>query len=401
MPQLLDEIVRQIEQNYIQEVDRGELMETAVRAILGKLDARHGYLRTNDMEFLGADDLKQFNINLEQKIAGIGAVLNMNTNEGAVVVQMPMAGSPALEAGLRAGDRIVTIDGTAVNQLKTAVDRLRGPIGTPVTLGIKRAGSEDLQEINLVRNTIRLPSISGDHRKPDNTWDFMLDEAKGIGYVRLSGIGQQSAGEMRAALEELQARGMKGLIFDLRNAPGGLLDGAVAISDLFVESGRIVTVKGRSGETKYDAKPEDTFTGFPIALLVNRNTASAAEIVAACLQDHQRAVLIGERTFGQGIVRRIFQLKDGVGAMKLPVAAYFRPNGKSMNRFPDSQDSDDWGVTPDAGYEITLTDEELKQYEKERAARDALSGDATSKAGLQDRPLQKALEFIRAQLENK
>src|SRR5262245_61845198 len=120
MPELLGEIVRQIEQNYIQEVDRNELMETAVRAILGKLDARHGYLRTNDMEFLGADDLKQFNIDLEQKVAGIGAVLQ--TNDGAVVVQMPMPGSPALEAGLRAGDRIVTVDGTAANQLKTAVD---------------------------------------------------------------------------------------------------------------------------------------------------------------------------------------------------------------------------------------------------------------------------------------
>jgi carboxyl-terminal processing protease len=399
MPQLLDEIVRQIEQNYIQEVDRGELMETAIRAILGKLDARHGYLRTNDLEFLGADELKQFNIHLEQKVAGIGAVLN--TNDGAVVVQMPMAGSPALDAGLRAGDRIVTIDGTALppNQLKTAVDRLRGPVGTPVTLGIKRSGAEAVQEIRLVRNTIRLPSISGDHRQPDSSWDFMLDEPRGIAYIRLGGIGQQSAAEMRTALDGLQARGMKGVIFDLRNAPGGLLDGAVAISDLFVENGRIVTVKGRSSEKVYDAKPEETFTGFPIALLVNRNTASAAEIIAACLQDHHRAVVIGERTFGQGIVRSIFQLKDGVGAMKLPVAAYFRPSGKAMNRFPDSEDSDDWGVSPDAGYEVTLTDDELKQYEKDRASRDALSGEATSKAGLQDRQLQKALEFIRGQLK--
>jgi len=325
----------------------------------------------------------------------------MNTNDGAVVVQMPMAGSPAFDAGLRAGDRIVAIDGTAVppHQLKTAVDRLRGVVGTPVTLGIKRADSETVEEIKLVRNTIRLPSISGDHRKPDHTWDFMLDEAKGIAYIRLSGIGQQSAAEMRTALDGLQARGMKALIFDLRNAPGGLLDGAVAIANLFVESGRIVTVKGRRGETKYDAKPGGTFAGFPIALLVNRNTASAAEIVAACLQDHQRAVVIGERTFGQGIVRRIFQLKDGVGAMKLPVATYFRPNGKPMNRFPDSQDSDDWGVSPDAGFEVALTDDELKDYEKDRASRDALTGEATPKTGLQDSQLEKALEFLRERLK--
>jgi carboxyl-terminal processing protease len=135
-------------------------------------------------------------------------------------------------------------------------------------------------------------------------------------------------------------------------------------------------------------------------LLVNRNTASAAEIVAACLQDHQRAVVIGERTFGQGIVRRMFQLKNGVGAMKLPVAAYFRPNGKSMNRFPDSQDSDDWGVSPDAGYEVMLTDDEFKRYEKD-PVRDALNAEATAKAEFQDRQLQKALEWIQEQLSKK
>src|SRR6185295_10724145 len=156
-------------------------------------------------------------------------------------------------------------------------------------------------------------------------------------------------------------------------------------SDLFVESGRILTVKGRNGETVYDAKAEGTFTNFPIAVLVNRNTASAAEIVAACLQDHQRAVVIGERTYGEGIVRSLFQLKSGVGAVKLPVAAYYRPSGKSVNRYPDSKDSDDWGVRPDEGYEVVLTDNELKQYEKDRGARDALSDDAAPQVKFQDR----------------
>src|SRR5262249_40844318 len=152
------------------------------------------------------------------------------------------------------------------------------------------------------------------------------------GYIRLSSFGRQSTAEMQAALEDLTARGMKALVLDLRNNPGGLLDGAVAIADLFVESGRILTVKGRKGETVYDAKPKGTFSGFPMALLVNHNTASAGEIVAACLQDHQRAIVVGERTYGQGIVRSLFQLKSGVGAVKLPVAAYYRPNGKAMNR---------------------------------------------------------------------
>src|SRR5262249_20140896 len=178
----------------------------------------------------------------------------------------------------------------------------------------------DLLQLKLVRNTIRLSSVLGDRRKADNSWDFMWDEQKEIGYIRLTSIGKQSAEEMRAALDDLQARGLKALILDLRNNPGGLFDGAVAISDFFVESGRIVTVKSRKEETSYDAKPEGTFIGFPMALLVNAKTASAAEIIAACLQDHQRAVVIGERTVGQGIVKGFFPLKSGVGAVKLPVA---------------------------------------------------------------------------------
>src|SRR5437867_3619192 len=267
MPQVLDEIVQQIERNYIQEVDRGELIETAIRAIVGKLDSRGGFLRTHDMEFLGANELNDLNIDIEQKLAGVGTVLKADAGE--VVVQKPLPGSPAFDGGLRAGDRIVRIDGTALppNQLATAVQLLRGPVGTAVTLGVKRAGSEDVQEINLVRNTIRLPSVLGERLKPDNTWDFMLDDQKKIGYLRLSYIGKQSAEEMRSALEDLRARGMKALILDLRNAPGGILDGAVAISDLFVESGRIVTVKSRKEETVYEARPEGTFSGFPLTLL--------------------------------------------------------------------------------------------------------------------------------------
>lgn len=359
MPQLLDEMLRQIEQNYIQEVDRSELMETALRAIVGKLDAQ-GLLRPNDMEFLNTNDLAEMNVQVEQKLAGIGVVLK--AVEGKMVVaQMPLPNSPALKGGVLAGDRIVTIDGNELppNQLANAVKLLRGPVGAPITLGVKRVGSDELLEIKLVRDTIRLETLQGDRRKTDNTWEFMLDDERKIGYFRLSYVGKQSPEEMHEALDSLKTRGLKGLVLDLRNNPGGVLDGAVAISDLFVESGRIVTVKGRARETVYDAKLDGTFSGFPMAVLVNSNTASAAEIVAGCLQDHQRAIVIGERTFGQGIVRTIVQLKSGMGALKLPVAAYYRPNGKNVNRYPASKDADDWGVTPDDGYAITDRDDGL------------------------------------------
>jgi carboxyl-terminal processing protease len=183
------------------------------------------------------------------------------------------------------------------------------------------------------------------------------------------------------------------LILDLRSNPGGLLDGAVAVSDLFVETGRILTVKGRTGETVYDATPKGTFSGFPIAVLVNRKTTSAAEIIAACLQDHHRGIVIGERTYGQGIVRSIFQLKSGAGAMKLPIAAYYRPSGKSMNRYPDAKETDDWGVSPDPGFEIVLTEEELKQQESEASTRN-LSMETAPVTAFQDRQLLKALDWL-------
>jgi carboxyl-terminal processing protease len=402
MPQVLDEIVQQIERNYFQEVDRSELIETAIRAIVGKLAPRGGLLRTNDMEFLGAFELKQMNVQLDQKLGGIGIAIE--SNAGEVVVKSLVPGSPALKAGIRAGDRIVGINGIELheaNPLETALKLLRGPVGTPVVVRVKHAGSEEAREIELVRDTIRLLSVLGDRHKPDNSWDFMLDEPRKIGYLRITQVGKQSTEEMRAALDELQARGMKALVLDLRNNPGGLLDGAVAISDFFVDTGRILTVKGRDGETAYDASPQESFTNFPIAILVNRKTASAAEIIAACLQDHQRAVVVGERTFGQAIVRTILHLKSGVGAVKLPIAEYFRPSGKSVNRFPNSKDSDDWGVSPNPGYEIALSDEELKQYEKDRAARDTLTHDAALEARFNDRQLQKALEWVQAQLGTK
>ena len=136
-------------------------------------------------------------------------------------------------------------------------------------------------------------------------------------------------------------------------------------------------------------------------VLVNRNTASAAEIVAACLQDHQRAVVVGERTFGQGVVRSLIPLPEGVGTLKLPVATYYRPNGKNMNRFPGAKDSDEWGVSPDPGYEIALTDEESRQYQKARAAREVLNGYPREEVGFQDRQLQKALDCVQAQLKHR
>ncbi len=400
MPQLLDEIVRQIQQNYIIEMDQSDLMETALRAIVGKLDSGAGFLRTNDVAFLSTNEVSQLNEGLGQKFAGIGAVLDLDKVANEVVVSTPLPDSPALRGGILAGDRIIKVNGSELpveKTLEAAVKLLRGEPGSAVTVGVKRSGTSELLELQLIRDTVRLRSVLGDTYKADLAWDFMLDDQKKIGYIRLTQVGKESPKEMTAALSDLESRGVKALVLDLRNNPGGSLSEAVAVADLFIESGRIVTVKGRNGDQAYDAHADGTVREFPIALLVNRQTASAAEIIAASLQDHHRAVVIGERTFGQALVKSFFPLKSGA-ALKLPVAAYYRPNGKSVHRFPNSTDADDWGIKPNEGYEVAMTDDELKQYEKYRRERDIVNAPATLQ--FSDRQLQAALGYITTQFRD-
>jgi carboxyl-terminal processing protease len=395
MPQVLEDILKQIEQRYVQQLDRNDLLETALRAIVGKLDATSGNLRTDDMVFLDAKEVNQLNENLEQKVAGIGTALKMDEVTGEVVVTAVLPHSPALKGGVLTGDRILHLDDVPLAKgakLADVVKLVRGPAGSPITLSVRRNSVDQLLRIQLVRDVVQLPSVKGYRLQTDSNWDFMLNSERKIGYVRLGYLGNQSPAEMRAALEDLKARGMKALVLDLRNNPGGSLDEAIKVADLFLESGRILTVKGRDGEKTYDAKLENTFSGFPIVALVNRKTASAAEIIAGALQDHGRAVIVGERTFGQGIVRSLLPLKGGIGALKLPVAAYYRPSGKNVNRYPQSKETDEWGVLPNAGCEIAMTDEELAQFERD-FGRDVLSA-VEKPVEFEDRQLRRALEYL-------
>jgi carboxyl-terminal processing protease len=396
MPSLLDEILKQIEQSYLQPVGRDELMETALRAIVGKIDANSKILRDEDMAFISARELADLNLNTQQKVAGIGIALKVDQANGDILATTVLPGSPALKGGVRAGDRIVEVDETRVpsNKLELAVRLLRGPIGTPVNMTVRREPGGNVEKLRLVRDNVRLPSVKGHHYKTDGSPEFMLDDEKKIGYMRITQFGQETPSETRAALKDLSARGMRALVLDLRNNPGGLLAEAVSVSDLFLESGRILTVKGRNDEQTYDAEKDEDYLGFRIALIVNRKTASAGEIIAAALQDNGRGGVIGERTFGQALVKSIVPLKDGIGALKLPVAAYFRPNGANMNRYPNMQETDIWGVKPNAGYEVRVTETELKAYEEYCLQRDVIGGPAP--AEFEDRQLQRALEYLAA-----
>ncbi len=214
----------------------------------------------------------------------------------------------------------------------------------------------------------------GDRRKADDSWDFLLDKDRKIGYIRVIHFFQDTPEDLKKALDELTEQGMKALILDLRDDPGGLLSAAVEVSDLFLDEGKIVTTRGRNTrEMVYEAEKPGTFTGFPMVVLVNQHSASAAEIVSAALQDHKRAVVVGQRSFGKGSVQNILPLDDGDSKLKLTVATYWRPSGKNIHRFKDAKPSDEWGVSPNDGLEVKMSNEQYMSWFETRQQRDLLS----------------------------
>jgi carboxyl-terminal processing protease len=216
-------------------------------------------------------------------------------------------------------------------------------------------------------------TVLGDRRKADDHWEFMYEETSRIGYIRISAFSQETTKELRTALADLKRRKVRGLVLDLRFNPGGLLRSAIEISNFFISKGRIVSTKGRNTpERVWDARENAIFEDIPMVVLVNHYSASASEIVSACLQDHKRAVVMGERTWGKGSVQNIIELENGRSALKLTTAAYKRPSGKNIHRFPDSKDKDEWGVMPDLGYELGLNDRETHDLLVDRRNRDVI-----------------------------
>jgi carboxyl-terminal processing protease len=303
--------------------------------------------------------------------------------------------------------------------MNDAVEIIQGEPGQKVTLTVLHEGSKEPVDIELTRARIEVQSVLGDIRKPDNPkeWDFFIDKANKIAYLRLTGFTKTSADDLKSDLAQLQKEGMRGLVIDLRNNPGGLLKSAVDISNLFLEEGRIVSTKGRNQkEDIYDADPSKILMpakDCAVAVLINRGSASASEILAAALQDHNRAVIVGERSYGKGSVQNIINMENGNTALKLTTASYWRPSGKNIHRFPESKETDEWGVKPNEGYEVKLNDEERLNYFLYRRDRDIIHGKPGSdsskppkteakekdKKPFEDRVLQKALEYLREEVK--
>jgi carboxyl-terminal processing protease len=420
---LLVDVLDEVQRKYVKELDADkmrELVENMINGGLEKLDQHSN--------FINADEYKQFTKQSRGKFGGIGIRIGVD-RAGQILVESPMVGTPAYEAGVMAGDLIVKIDGKSTENmgLKKIVDLIQGEPGTPVTLGVLHEGAKEPVDLVIHRAEIKVDSVLGDDRvKTDlKEWNFWVDPETKIAYIRITQFTETTTAEVVRIVDALQNAGMKGLVIDLRNNPGGLLRSAVEVSSLFLPEGKpVVVTKGRGGvrEDAYHARRENTTTMkpgtyYPIAILVNRYSASASEIVAAALQDHMRAIIIGERSYGKGSVQNVIAMEAGSSALKLTTASYWRPSGRNIHRFPDAKEEDEWGVKPDKGYELKLTDEERIAYYRWRRDRDivrrpgeapkpaapkddeAKKDDAKAKEPFRDRVLDKALEYIRNELK--
>lgn len=383
----------QIERNYVKDVDRRKLIEAALRGMMDELDPYSNYI--------SPDDLTKFNVQVEQEFSGIGIQVTIDPHSRRLTVTSPLPGTPAYKAGVRAGDTIMEINGKTTEKMTVddAVKVLKGKEGEEVTIGVMHPGSSQVDKLTMPRAKIHVPTVLGDSYKPDGTWNYFLDPEHKIAYIRLTAFSRNTGRELRSALSDLKSQGMKGLILDLRFNPGGLLNTAVEVADLFLEEGKIVSTKGRNTEEREQwAKKPGTFSGFPMAVLVNRYSASASEIVSAALQDHKRAVVVGERTWGKGSVQNVIELENGKSALKLTTASYHRPSGKNIHRFPDSKESDEWGVMPDKDYAVQYTDPEMRTYVEYRHLRDVLSKDGPPKSEFVDRQLARAVDYVTEQV---
>ena len=393
MMRVLVDTLDEIGRNYVKEVDRRELVEAAIRGMLSELDPYSNYISPDELSF--------FQQQVEQEFGGIGIQVQIDPKTGRLIVMTPLPGTPAYKAGVRAGDLIMEIekDSTEGMTLTDAVKRLKGQPGEKVAIGVLHEGAKDIEQIEIIRDVIHVSTVLGDSYLPDGKWDFMLDKEQKIAYVRLTHFGRHSGEELREALGPLREQGMRALVLDLRFNPGGLLSQAVSIADLFIEEGTIVSTEGRNNPPqKWAAKKSGTLSGFPMAVLVNRFSASASEIVSACLQDHKRAVIIGERTWGKGSVQNIIELEGGHSALKLTTAGYLRPSGKNIHRFKGAKDDEEWGVMPDEGYAIRFSATEMREHLEYRRERDVLSSSGPPKSDYKDQQLEKALEYVRSQL---
>ncbi len=366
---LFGDIFERIRENYVEDVDEAALIEAAINGMLISLDPHSSYLPPRDFDSMQVQTRGEF--------GGLG--IEVTQEDGFVRVITPMDDTPAMEAGVEAGDFITHVDGEALLglTLEQAVDLMRGPVGSEIIVTIVRDGAEEPFDVTIVRDVIRLTAVR--HRLEGNT-----------AILRVSTFNDQTYPNLEEGLNEMMAEvggaeNLNGVVLDLRNNPGGLLTEAIRVTDAFLEQGEIVSTRGRNPEDgeRYNATAGDLINGMPLVVLINGGSASASEIVAGALQDHRRAVVVGTNSFGKGSVQSIMPLA-GDGAMRLTTSLYYTPSGRSIQALGVAPDilveQRDPVETPEEDEDVSrneaslrgaienssLTEDELRQLEEER-----------------------------------
>jgi C-terminal peptidase prc len=398
-----------------EDLSEGKDITLSLHPMLGKLD-RH-------TDYIDPETLKRDAVHITGHFSGIGVQIKKNNTKDMLQVVTPIIGSPAYKAKMFTGDIITTIvrevdsDGRALAKpeviptkgmsTEDAVKKILGREGTKIKLIVEREGHEKPLEFSLIRGKVEVETVLGHKRNDDDGWNYVVDPENKICYVRLTQFSRNTQRDLDRVMKQLSKVGIKGFILDLRFNPGGLLDSAVKISDMFIDDGMIVTIRPRNGpETSYVGRSDGSYTAFPMVCLVNGYSASGSEIVSACLQDHDRAVIMGSRSYGKGSVQTILPFETG-GQLKLTTATFWRPNGKNLNKASTpGRPEDEWGVTPDKGYNLELSVKELNdlqdhQRDAEIIRRPDRRNQPTADNGrteFRDRQLEMALRYLRAQI---
>lgn len=351
----IQDVLLEVRRGYVEELSEEKYKSLQKAAIDGMLKEL-GDPYTNYIPLQKQGD---FDKNVRGRYVGIGAQVDMRN--GWLTIVSPMAGSPALQAGIRAGDQIRAIDGVSTKDedINDSINRLMGTPNTKVTVTVHREGApeDETEEITVTRGQIQVSTVEGVHRVGEE-WHYWLDPQAKLAYVRVRQFTETTSADLYGAVAKMVKAGLTGLVLDLRFNPGGSLQSAVEIGDMFVPEGVLVSVKGRGREQEYAAHRQGTLPEFPMVVLVNSQSASASEIVAGALQEDGRAIVLGTRTFGKGLVQDVRGLRSGAGQLKITTASYFLPSGRNIHKWPDSQT---WGVDPNPGFFVPMSNDQMRR----------------------------------------
>ena len=392
----------QLASEYVDEPDPQKLIEGAINGMVEALDDPY-------TAYLPPETFNDFEESVRGEFEGIGAEVTIENNRLHIVT--PLEDSPAYKAGVMAGDTVLEIDGTDTLDMSItdAIKLLKGPADTDVTIKVRHEDGGEA-DITVTRAQIKVRTVRGFTRDAEGHYSYMLDPDSKIGYVRLTQFSERTADELEEVLTDLKDEGMKGLILDVRFNPGGLLDAAVRISDMFLGEGSgIVSVRGRAVQDRsYDATDDTLLPDTPVVILANSFSASASEILAGALEDNDRALFVGERTFGKGSVQQVKMLDGAAGALKLTNAYYYLPSGRNIHR-RNKAEGEPWGVDPSDGAYVRMNADERRAMIEARRDQDLIqpeNGEAKPEVTpafvretLADKQLAAAFEAVLGKLE--